>query len=70
MKVYKLCCDVYPKWIENVANKGYYFCNICRKEVNTEVLHHNVWNKDAPRYEIFYDPKHPEGLLYFRREKV
>lgn len=27
------CCGQDSKWVENVVNKGYFFCEECRKEV-------------------------------------
>lgn len=27
------CCGTESRWVENVADKGYWFCDKCRKEV-------------------------------------
>ncbi len=28
-----LCCGAESRWVENVVNKGYWFCDTCRDEV-------------------------------------
>ncbi len=28
------CCGAKPSWVENVVNKGYWFCGECRNEVS------------------------------------
>lgn len=51
------CCDKDAEWVDNVPGKEYYYCKVCKKEVNPDDIHNFGDLAEAQRYveDLFAD---------------
>lgn len=54
------CCNEYATWVDNVPGKEYWYCRVCKKEVDKDEL--------GPFYG-FYKPYGLISKIHMRRLK-